>query len=374
MAALRRMHKELRDLTQPDHLPKWLLSAEMGMSGLSIELVVAPLCSHCRSLRRDHVDPHPQCYCSLLPHKQPIRFVVHFPPDYPFKHHRFQLCSSIHSPFVNHEASLCECLWKDNWAPSRNISTSAEELIGHLCEPFGYLIEAYHAWQAIEPLLLSMTLLGSTDSASPLRHLRGRTHLLEIIWHKVRESVSRGGAMQRLVGSPQGQRIADSLEDLKAERAEAAREEERRATRRAVRKAAQGDAVAQGHLTVFVKTMLEVGTITFHGLSGEALVEDIKDAICEKEGMPIERQTLIFAGMRLEDEAPIDKYNITHESTLHLVTRYSAHGNRIPACGSGLCVLQREAHQELKDDFDAFCAAAAPLERTREGEGSLGSD
>ena len=84
-------------------------------------------------------------------------------------------------------------------------------------------------------------------------------------------------------------------------------------------------------------------------------IEELKMKIQEKDGTPVEQQRFIFAGNNLDDSMLVGRYNISKNSTLHLVLRLRGGMHHITSTGilrKDFELFREDLSQELQELFE----------------------
>ena len=119
---------------------------------------------------------------------------------------------------------------------------------------------------------------------------------------------------------------------------------------------------AASAMQIFVKT--QTGKHITIEVEPTDLVETVRVKIQEKEGIPVERQILRFAGKELDDGNTLQDYSIQKDSTLHLFKDEDADYSRVDAAIAKADALNR-------DDYVDFSAVEQAVRAVVRGKNAL---
>jgi len=95
---------------------------------------------------------------------------------------------------------------------------------------------------------------------------------------------------------------------------------------------------------IYVKSL--TGRTFDFQITHQMTVEELKMKIEEKDGTPVEQQRFIFAGIDLKDSMLLGMYNITRDSTIHLVLRLRGGMHHITSTG-----ILRKDFESLRENL-----------------------
>lgn len=104
------------------------------------------------------------------------------------------------------------------------------------------------------------------------------------------------------------------------------------------------------HFGIFVKNL--TGRSIDFQITHQMSVEELKMKIQEKYGTPVEQQRFIFAGKEFKDSMLFGMYNITKDSTIHLVLRLRGgmhHSSSMGNLRNDFDSLKEELRPEIKE-------------------------
>lgn len=95
---------------------------------------------------------------------------------------------------------------------------------------------------------------------------------------------------------------------------------------------------------IYVKSL--TGRSIYIEITHQMSIEELKMKIQEKDGTPVEQQRFIFAGKDFKDSMLLGMYNITKDSTIHLVLRLRGGMHHITSTG-----ILRKDFESLREDL-----------------------